>query len=397
MNLFSSRAACSNAIDFKPCPPQLVVSTMKLLALLLLASTCLCSGVVTKPVDDISDIRLSSSKEQVTGQRATRRLVQATEPVQMPTEGLSVKLNITEPPQGAILGGGSFVVKIEIIASDEDEFLKSYNTTDGKMCVGLYTNGPYHCWPALSGRIFFTGVEATEEMEFTLEAMLYRAGELDHSTKATSTFTVVPKLAAKKSSKNDEISVIDQNNHNQMEEPPTTQVQVEFPRVEVSKPFDLVTYPGHSVPLRFGLKTNEAFLQYFANAFICTNIDRAPASPCFAIFGNEDYASPLVLNLPNGKHTIEAALSHPETGELLPGSMSSTSTFFTAGELLEAANVAVDVTVAGERHVVPLMEGTNLEAQTNAFCDSVGMVENKACEERVKHKLWSAWENMLQG
>ncbi len=360
------------------------------LLLLLLAYTRLCSGVVTKPVDGVAGIRLSPSKEQVTGQKAT----QATEPVQMPTEGLSVKLNITEPPQGAILGGGSFVVKIEIIASDEDEFLKSYNTTDGKMCVGLYTNGPYHCWPALSGRIFFTGVEATEEMEFTLEAMLYRAGELDHSTKATSTFTVVPHPKLAQSSK-DEISAIDQNNHNQMEEPPA-QVQVIYPRVEVSSPLDVVTYPGHSVVLRFGLETTDAFSHYFANAFICVNIDRAPAFCCFAIFGDEDFASPLVLNLPNGKHTIEAALSHPETGELLSGSMSSTSTFFTAGELLEAANVAVDVTVAGERHVVPLMEGTNLEAQTNAFCDSVGMGENKACEERVKHKLWSAWENMLE-
>ena len=369
---------------------------MKLLALLLLlvASTCLCSGIVTKPVDDIADIRLSPSKEQVTGQKATRQVVQATQPAQMPTEELSVKLNITEPPQGAILGGGSFVVKIEIMASDEDEFLKSYNTTDGKMCVGLYTNGPYHCWPALSGRIFFTGVEATEEMEFTVEAMLYRAGELEHSTKATSTFTVVPDPKLAKSSKDDEVSAIDQNNQNQMEEPPA---QVQYPRVDVFSPLDLVTYPGHSVPLRFGLEVNEAFSLYFANAFVCVSIDRASAFTCFAIFGDEGYASPLVLNLPNGKHTIEAALSHPETGELLPSSMSSTSTFFTAGELLEAANVAVDVTVAGERHVVPLMEGTNIEAQTNAFCDSVGMVENKACEGRVKHKLWSAWENMLAG
>ena len=373
---------------------------MNLLALLLLAAyVCLCFGIVTEPVDGVAGIRLSPNKEQVTGQKATRPVVQATQPAKMPTQELSVKLNIAEPPQGVILGGGSFVVKIEIIASDEEEFLKSYNTTDGKMCIGLNTNGPYHCWPALSGRIFFTGVETTEEMEFTLEAMLYRAGELDHSTKATSAFTVVlargplvpdPKLAAKSSK--DEISAIDQNNHNQTEERP---VQVQFPRVDVSFPLDLVTYPGHSVSLRFGLETTDTFSHYFANAFVCVNINRAPAFSCFAIFGDEDFASPLVLSLPNGKHTIEAALSHPETGELLPSSRSSTSTFFTAGELLEAANVAVDVTVGGERHVVPLMEGTNLEAQTNAFCDSVGMVESKACEERVKHKLWSAWENML--
>ena len=364
---------------------------MKLLALLLLAAyVYLCFGIVTEPVDGVAGIRLSPSKEQVTGQKATRPVVQATQPAKMPTQELSIKLNITEPPQNAILGGGSFVVKIEVIASDEEAFLQSYNTTDGKMCIGLNTNGPYHCWPALSGRIFFTGVETTEEMEFTLEAMLYRAGELDHSTKATSTFSVVQILNSPSSK--DEISAIDQNNHNQMEERP---VQVQFPRVDVSSPLDLVTYPGHSVSLRFGLETTDTFSHYFANAFVCININRAPAFSCFAIFGDEDFASPLVLNLPNGKHTIEAALSHPETGELLPSSRSSTSTFFTAGELLEAANVAVDVTVAGERHVVPLMEGTNLEAQTNAFCDSVGMVESKACEERVKHKLWSAWENML--
>ena len=293
-------------------------------------------------------------------------------------------LNITEPPQGSVLLGSTLTVKIDIITSDQDAFLSRFNTTDSKMCASLNA-GPFFCWPALSGRVFYTEVE---EGEYTLEAMLHSAGKLEHSTKTTSIFKMV------RDAMDDELS----NVADQSDAEAPTQVQVDYPRVGVSSPYNLVTYPGHSVSLRFDLEPTDlnSFQHYFANSFVCVNIDQAPAYSCFAIFGDEHYSSPLVLNLPNGKHTMEVALSHPETGEILTSSKAETSTFFTAGELLEAATVAVDVTVADERHVVPLIEGTNLDAQTNAFCDSVGMAESKTCKERVKHKLWSAWEAMLQ-
>ena len=384
---------------------------VRLLLSTLLVAVCsnLCLGIVTEPVDDISAIRLSPPKKPKTGragQQANPRTMQAA-PKQKPvptkhdgtTETLKteskashpkVMLNITEPPQGSIILGSTFAVKIDILAPDRDSFLSHFNTTESKVCASLNA-GPFYCWPALAGKIFYTEVE---ENEYTLEAMLYRAGKLDHSTKTISKFKTVHDAKLADNSTDEEVSndAADQS----LEAP--AQVQVDYPRVGVSSPNNLVTYPGHSVFLHFDLEPNDvdSFQHYFANAFVCVNIDQAPAFSCFTIFGDENYAAPLVLNLPNGKHTLEAALSHPETGEVLESSKSTTSTFFTAGELLEAAHIAVDVTVADERHVVPLIEGTNLDAQTNAFCDSVGMAESKTCKERVKHKLWSAWEDMLQ-
>ena len=387
-------------------------------SLVVVICSNLCLGIVTEPVDDVSAIRLVSQpkkpKTGSAGQQATRQTMQQAAPPQqkvVPTKqegsagadgnarttadtsktGSKVMLNITEPPQGSILLGSTFAVKIDILAPDRHGFLSQFNTTESKVCASLNA-GPFYCWPAFAGKIFYSEVE---ENEYTLEAMLYRAGKLDHSTKTTTAFKMVGDAKLAESATDDELSndAADQTN---VEAP--AQVQVDYPRVGVSSPNNLVTYPGHSVFLHFDLepKDVESFQHYFANAFVCVNIDQAPAFSCFAIFGDEHYAAPLVLNLPNGKHTLEAALSHPETGEALESSKSTTSTFFTAGELLEAANIAVDVTVADERHVVPLIAGTNLDAQTDAFCDSVGMAESKTCKERVKHKLWSAWEDMLQ-
>ena len=358
---------------------------VRLLLSTLLVVICfnLCLGIVTEPVDDISAIRLSPPKKpKPMKQEVLNTGSKASHP--------KVMLNITEPPQGSILLGSTFAVKIDILAPDKDSFLSELNTPESKVCASLNA-GPFYCWPALAGKIFYTEVE---ENEYTLEAMLYRAGKLDHSTKTISKFKTVHDAKLADSATDEEVS---NDAADQSVEAPA-QVQVDYPRVGVSSPNNLVTYPGHSVFLHFDLEPNDvdSFQHYFANAFVCVNIDQAPAFSCFVIFGDENYAAPLVLNLSNGKHTLEAALSHPETGEVLESSKSTTSTFFTAGELLEAAHVAVDVTVADERHVVPLIEGTNLDAQTNAFCDSVGMAESKTCKERVKHKLWSAWEDMLE-
>ena len=381
---------------------------VRLLLSTLLVVICfnLCLGIVTEPVDDISAIRLSPPKKPKmgrAGQQATRQTMQVApqKAAPMKQEVLNtgskashpkVMLNITEPPQGSILLGSTFAVKIDILAPDslKDSFLSEFNTPESKVCASLNA-GPFYCWPALAGKIFYTEVE---ENEYTLEAMLYRAGKLDHSTKTISKFKTVHDAKLADSATDEEVS---NDAADQSVEAPA-QVQVDYPRVGVSSPNNLVTYPGHSVFLHFDLEPNDvdSFQHYFANAFVCVNIDQAPAFSCFVIFGDENYAAPLVVNLSNGKHTLEAALSHPETGEVLESSKSTTSTFFTAGELLEAAHIAVDVTVADERHVVPLIEGTNLDAQTNAFCDSVGMAEGKTCKERVKHKLWSAWEDLLQ-
>ena len=106
---------------------------VRLLLSTLLVVICsnLCLGIVTEPVDDISAIRLSPPKKPNTGragQQATRRTMQVAPqqkaaPVKQEvlntgskTSHPKVMLNITEPPQGSILLGSTFAVKIDILA-----------------------------------------------------------------------------------------------------------------------------------------------------------------------------------------------------------------------------------------------------------------------------------------
>lgn len=204
--------------------------------------------------------------------------------------------------------------------------------------------------PALTGRSFYSNAA---EGEHTLEAMLYNDGELKTASRTTATFALVNDPDIVGSSKDMPEAEQEQDQDITLNE----EVQVLFPVVKVSSPAANVTYPGTSVSVRLMIEPTDAKIlkHYFENAFVCINIDSAPAYSCFAIFDDNKFSPPLVLGLKNGIHTNEAALSHPETGELLPGSFSGTSIFFTSGEF------AVDVTVSGDNYIIPIVEGSNCQ------------------------------------
>jgi len=389
---------------------------MQLKALILATSTsCLCLGAVTGPIDSTDGIRIVPKGASVRHKQSTQSVHLQTntastttdsnppEPViqpkttsttgSIPPESVKfnaeARLNITEPPPNSYVMGGALSVKIDIQPYNRDNFLSVYeDSTDAKICVSL-DSSPFLCWPALTGRILYSQVT---EGKHTLEAMLYNDGELKTKSRSvTTSFNTVhdPDIVASGEDEQEAEQNLDED-----ASPDGEQIQVEFPIVQISSPAANVTYPGTSVQARFVMEPSnpDLFKHYFANAHVCFNIDSGPAYGCFAIFGDVGFAPPLVLGLDNGRHTIDAALSHPETGEVLYDSVSPTSTFFTAGELNEAATVAVEVTVSGSKYIVPIIEGSNLRAQTDAFCEDVGMAKNPSCTERILHKLSSAWE-----
>ena len=385
---------------------------MQLKALILATTSCVCLGAVTGPIDSTDGIRIvpkgasvlhkqstqpvhlqtkttsttgTNPPEPVLQTKTTSTTGNPPEPVKFNAEA---RLNITEPPPNSYVMGETLSVKIDIQPYNRDNFLSAYeDSADAKICVSL-DSSPFLCWPALTGRILYSQVT---EGKHTLEAMLYNDGEIKTKSRTVTSFIMVhdPDIVA---SGEDE-----QETEQDLDEDPSAggeQIQVEFPIVQISSPAANVTYPGTSVQARFVMEPSnpDLFKHYFANAHVCVNIDSAPAYGCFSVFGDVRFAPPLVLGLENGRHTIEAALSHPETGDVLYDSVSPTSTFFTAGELNEAATVAVEVTVSGSKYIVPIIEGSNLHAQTDAFCEDVGMAKNPSCTERILHKLSSAWE-----
>ena len=327
-------------------------------------------------------------EEQKILQSQTKRSNPPQQPIQFNAEA---RLNITEPPPNSFVMGETLSVAIDIQPYNKNDFLSVYeNSIDAKVCVSLDSN-PYLCWPALTGRIFFSG---TSEGKHKLEAMLYNDGELKKESRSATSFTTVHDHGDTIVAGQDE-QVTGKPN---LEEDPTTgeQIHVEFPAVKISSPAANVTYPGTSVSISTVIEPTDAalFELYFKKAFVCVNIDSSSAYSCFSIFGEDKYAPPLVRGLDNGPHIIKAGLSHPETGEILLDSFSQVSTFFTAGELNEAASIAVEVNVSGRKHIIPMVEGSNFDAQTAAFCTDVQMAKNPSCTERIKAKLVGAAAGM---
>ena len=110
----------------------------------------------------------------------------------------------------------------------------------------------------------------------------------------------------------------------------------------------------------------------------------ATAHSCFPIFGEED---PLVLGLEPGMHTIIAAISHPETGNLLGESSAGIQVFFMTGKSNEAAALTAKINIRGKAHTVPVAKGGDIIEQSKALCYKVGLSSSNMCIESVSSHL----------
>ena len=153
----------------------------------IIAMTRLSSGAITGPMDEMGDIKLIDKENSKPN---TKKIIKKYQKNPLPhradiprnRESQSPKLNqdhnsknsldlnqrmnlinkveIIEPPDGSILAGGNFFVRVNIDAADENIFNEEYiQNKNGRICVS-FDDGPYHCWPIENGRIFYS--QATE-------------------------------------------------------------------------------------------------------------------------------------------------------------------------------------------------------------------------------------------
>jgi len=323
---------------------------------------------------------------------------------------------ITEPSTGDLLEGNKFVIGLKIQSTNETQFRETYiENKEGRICLSL-DQSPYVCWPPI-GRMFFT--QATEG-EHEIVATLWRNGLLEESTTSERiSFTTIfnPKIIQEES--HDKVKPqhsLESHSYrtndnmrrdNVMENrsnPSNDVVNVTYPIVHITSPLRKVSYPGESLFFDYDLPITEnqgLFKKYFQTAFVCINVDIATAFSCFPIFGLSNNTTtttttnqasstiPWLVGLSKGMHTIEAMLSHPETGDLLPASSSGTIMFFMAGAENEGAAFIGSINIRGKRYDIPIMRGGCLEAQTQAFCRSIAGLSDlhQACMDPVLSHL----------
>ena len=312
----------------------------------------------------------------------------------------NTRVVIVDPPTKSLVEGNKFVVALKIQSTNETQFRKSYiDNKEGRICLSL-DRSPFVCWPP-HGRMFFT--QATEG-EHEIVAALWRNGVLEESTtseKVTFTTILNPTIVQESHGmveSQQESLEYNRNTVQQVREAlnqtNNTTVNVIYPIVQIASPQMKVSYTGTSIPFESVLPiindNDSMFEKYFQTAFVCINVDIATAFSCFPIFGsnqtqsnNNDAIVPWVVGLSKGMHTVEAMLSHPETGDLLPASSSGTVMFFMAGDQNEGAAFIGSINIRGQRYEIPIMQGGCLEAQTRSFCSHIGLSDVKACVDPV--------------
>ena len=153
----------------------------------MIAMTRLSNGAITGPMDEMGDIKLIDKEKSKPNAKKIAKKYQKnplTRKADLPrnVESQSPKLNqdhdrkinldenrrmklinkvkILEPPNGSMLAGGNFFVRVNIEAADENIFKEEYvQNKKGRICIS-FDEGPFHCWPIENGRIFYS--QATE-------------------------------------------------------------------------------------------------------------------------------------------------------------------------------------------------------------------------------------------
>ena len=343
-------------------------------------------GAITGPKLDASSVRLSTKPKinnnridigsEIGDEESSRK--------QNYNSHSDVTIKIVEPKNMSYIKGGNFHVAVQIQpTSDVKAFRHKYlESEDGRVCVSL-DNSAFHCWPINDGRIYFS---QAIEGSHTIVAMLFNNGKLQGSSKSEAVnFTTVndPNIEIGEEDENFNLKATQEIDEEIFPE----EVNVTFPVLQVVSPAEKVSYTGTSIIFRSNIEPDDEkqFEKYFSKSFRCFNIDISTAYACFPIFG--DKIDPFVLGLKNGMHTIDAALSHPQTGDLLDKSNQGTRIFLIAGNSNEGALFTVDINIRGESYIVPVVKGGCIARQSQAFCESLGLTKNKKCTEPVLQHL----------
>mmetsp|Transcript_14369 Transcript_14369/g.22156 ORF Transcript_14369/g.22156 Transcript_14369/m.22156 type:complete len:405 (-) Transcript_14369:465-1679(-) len=298
---------------------------------------------------------------------------------------LQSKVIITDPQPNSHLMGGNFFVGIDVAIDDEKLFWEKYE--GAQMCFSL-DDAPWHCWSARHGRVHYS---QAVEGPHTLVAILYHNNTLlDDFKSETVSFNVVhdPEFGSDGDTKNNTMKSKSDANGNG-EEDEAEKIHIDVPVVQIMAPINKATYPGNEISFHSQIQPSDPdiFEKYFNHSFVCINMDAATAHSCFPIYGQDNDTLPIITAIPSGLHTIEAALMHPNTRDLINITSSETKTFFTSGNDHKEAAFIIHVTVDGEQKEVPVVRGSDFRAQAHAFCASIFLPHDNQCIIGVEEKL----------
>ena len=291
------------------------------------------------------------------------------------------KITITDPRPHSHLMGGNFFVGIDVAIEDEKSFWEKYE--GAKMCFSL-DDAPWHCWSAQYGRVHFS--EAVEGRHTLVATLHHNNTLLDDFKSEIVSFTVVhdPEFESDGDTKN--YTTKSNANGNETE---AERVHIDVPVVQILAPLNRATYPGAEISFHTKIEPldPELFERYFNHSFVCINMDAATAHACFPIYGQQNETLPIITAIPPGLHTIEAALMHPNTRDLIKVTSSETKTFYTSGSNNTEAAFITHVTVDDEQKEVPVVAGSDFKAQARAFCASIFLPFDGQCILAVEERL----------
>ncbi|GFH48482.1 hypothetical protein CTEN210_04958 [Chaetoceros tenuissimus] len=328
----------------------------------------LSDAAITAPLGNDTPIRLS-----------TKQTVQNNDSNPLKHSNV-VQLEFKHPVNNAVVLGPKLEVKITAVTElNEEAFQEKFKDTT--MCLSL-DNGPFFC-TATNRAVMYSNVD---EGEHTLVAKMYQNGDFaNFAREASVAFTTT--LDPAKLNEQDRIAFEEQKqlkkqNITSLEENSEEEelVEVTFPKVYLVSPHHRVTYSGTelSVETRIDSQDHPQFKKYFQNSYTCLSLDLSPTYFCHALHFNDSNQTKSIMiatSLGIGLHTVEAALSHPETGEILDMSKSGKRISFVAGKSMEGAQFVTAINLRGKSIQIPVAAGGNIQTQSQEICRQAGFHE----------------------
>ena len=326
----------------------------------------LSDAAITAPLGNDTPIRLSTKGQQT---------------VQSNNNNNVVTLEFRQPVNNEVVFGTKLEVRIAAVTElNEQAFQEKFKDTT--MCLSL-DDGPFFC-SETNRAVMYSNVD---EGEHTLVAKMYQNGDFAKFARAASIrFTTT--LDPTKLSEQDRIAFEDQlkvkkQNFTSFEENSEEEklVEVTFPKVHLVSPHHRVTYAGTELKVETMIDSQDHphFQFYFINSYTCLSLDLSPTYFCHALhLDNSSHQTKSIMvatSLGIGLHTIEVALSHPETGEILDMSKSGKRISFVAGKSMEGAQFVTAINLRGKSIQIPVAAGGNIQTQSQEICRQAGFHE----------------------
>ena len=333
----------------------------------------LSDAAITAPLGNDTPIRLSTRGQKAVQNNDNNAL----------KHGNVVTLEFKHPVNKQSIFGTKLEVKIAAVTElNEQAFQEKFKDTT--MCLSL-DDGPFFCCDT-DRAVMYSNVD---EGEHTLVAKMYQKGDfVNFAREASVAFTTT--LDPTKLSEQDRIAFEDQM---QLKKQNSTSlgenieeeelVEVTFPKVHLVSPHHRVTYAGTELNVETMIDSQDhpQFKKYFQNSYTCLSLDLSPTYFCHALHFDESSlqtkSTMIATSLGIGLHTIEAALSHPETGEILDLSKSGKRISFVAGKSMEGAQFVTAINLRGKSIQIPVAAGGNIQTQSQEVCHQAGFNEKK--------------------